>query len=70
MCCQDPVHFLYDLPNGTILAKKIVVSLVLSIIEIIVIENHKLDGTFLHVTFRSQIMLRITSDLTNSELDN
>jgi hypothetical protein len=64
---RDHVRFLYDLPNGTSLTQKIVVSLVFLIIEIFAIENHKLYDTFLHVVFKSQSLLRITSDLTSSD---
>jgi hypothetical protein len=40
------------------LTQKIVASLVLSITEILTIENHKLDCTFLHVAFGSQRLLK------------
>jgi hypothetical protein len=43
---QDHIHLLYDLPNGATLTQKIVTSLVLSITEIIAIENNKLYFTF------------------------
>jgi hypothetical protein len=41
-------------------------STVVPITEIITIEDNKLHDTFLHVAFRSQRMLRITSDQTGS----
>jgi hypothetical protein len=44
------------------LTQKIVMSSVLSIIEILVIEDQKLDNTFLHVAFGSQNLLKPTSD--------
>jgi hypothetical protein len=40
---------------------KIIKSLVLPIIVILVIEDHKLDSSFLHVIFGSQILLEATS---------
>jgi hypothetical protein len=49
------------------LAQKIVVSPIFGITEILTIENHKLDDTFLRVAFESQSLLRITSDLTASD---
>jgi hypothetical protein len=49
------------------LTQEIVVSLVLPITEILTIEDHKLDSTFLHVTFGSQSMLKPTSDQTGSD---
>jgi hypothetical protein len=39
------------------LAQKIVVGSVLPITEILAIEDHKLDNTFLYVPFRSQSLL-------------
>jgi hypothetical protein len=57
---------MYDLPDGMTLAQKIVVSSVLSITEIIIIEDHNLYGTFLHVAFESQSLLKPTSDQTSS----
>jgi hypothetical protein len=53
---------MYDFPDGTSLAQKIVVSSVLPITEILVIEDHKLYGTMLHVAFESQSLLKSTSD--------
>jgi hypothetical protein len=50
-----------DLPKSTTLAQKIIKSLVLPIIVILVIEDHKLDSSFLHVIFGSQILLEATS---------
>jgi hypothetical protein len=49
------------------LAQEIVVSLVFSITEILAIEHHELDGTFLHVAFRSQRLLKLTTDQTSSD---
>jgi hypothetical protein len=51
------------------LSQKIVVSLVFPVTEILAIENHKLYGTFLHVTLGSQSLLRIISDLTGSDIN-
>jgi hypothetical protein len=56
-----------DLPNGTTLAQEIVVTSVLPIIKILVIEDHKLDSTFLHITFGSQSLLKPTSDQIGSD---
>jgi hypothetical protein len=64
---QDHIPHLYDLPNCTSLAQQVVSCLVLPITEIFIIENHKLDGAFLHVAFRSQSLLRTPSDLTSSD---
>jgi hypothetical protein len=63
---SDHVRLLYDLQNGTTVAQKIVASLILSITEILTIENHKLDNTFLYVAFRSQSLLEPTNDQTSS----
>jgi hypothetical protein len=49
------------------LAQKIVASLVFSISEILVIEDHKLNNTFLHIAFRSQNLLKPTGDQTGSD---
>jgi hypothetical protein len=66
-CSRDHVHLLNDLPNGATLAQKIVVSSVLSITEILAIENDKLNSTFLHVAFGSQSLLKPTGDQTDSD---
>jgi hypothetical protein len=63
---RDHVRLLYDFPNGTTLAKKIIKSLVFPVTEILAIEDHKLDITFLQVTFGSQSLLEPTSDQTSS----
>jgi hypothetical protein len=55
---------LYDLPNGATLAQKIITSLVFSVTEILVIENDKLNNTFLHVAFGSQSLLKPIGDQT------
>jgi hypothetical protein len=49
------------------LAQKIVASSVFPVTEIIAIENHKLNNTFLHVSFGSQILLKPTGDQTGSD---
>jgi hypothetical protein len=49
----DHVRLLDDLSNGATLAQKIVVNSVSSVTKILVIEDHKLNNTFLHVVFRS-----------------
>jgi hypothetical protein len=66
-CCQDHISFLNNLPDRTILAKELIVSSIFPVIEILVIENHKLDDIFLYVTFELQSLLRTTSDLTDSD---
>jgi hypothetical protein len=66
-CSRDHVRLLNDLPNSMTLAQKIVASLVLLITKIITIENHKLDNTFLHITFGSQSLLKPISDQTDSD---
>jgi hypothetical protein len=66
-CIRDHVRLLDDLPNGVILAQKIVASSVLSITEILAIENDKLNNTFLHVAYRSQSILKPTGDQTGSD---
>jgi hypothetical protein len=63
----DYVCLMYDLLDSMSLTQKIVASSVLPIIEILVIEDHKLHSTFLHVTFESQSLLKPTSDLTSSD---
>jgi hypothetical protein len=49
------------------LAQKIVASSVFPVTEILIIENHKLDNTFLHVAFMSQSLLKPTGDQTCSD---
>jgi hypothetical protein len=66
-CIEDHVRFLDDLPNGAALAQEIIAGSVLSITEIIAIEDHKLNSTFLLVTFGSQSLLKLTSDQTGSD---
>jgi hypothetical protein len=66
-CIRDHVRLLDDLPNGAALTQEIVTSSVFSVTEILVIEDHKLNSTFLHVAFESQSMLKPTSDQTDSD---
>jgi hypothetical protein len=66
-CIGDHIHLLDDLPNGVTLAQKIVASLVFSVTEILAIENHKLNNTFLHVAFGSQSLLKPTGDQISSD---
>jgi hypothetical protein len=66
-CVGDYVRLLDDLPNGATLAQKIVASSIFLVTEILAIEDHKLNSTFLHVVFRSQILLKPTSDQTGSD---
>jgi hypothetical protein len=66
-CIGDHVRLLYDLPNGAPLAQEIVASSIFSVTEILAIKDHKLNNTFLHVAFRSQSMLKPTSDQIGSD---
>jgi hypothetical protein len=66
-CIRDHVRLLDDLPNDATLAQKIVASLVFSVTEILVIKDHKLNITSLHVTFKSQSLLKSTGDQTDSD---
>jgi hypothetical protein len=66
-CIRDHVHLLDDLPNVSTLAQEIVASSVLPITEILVIEDHKLNSTFLHVAFESQSLLKPTDDQADSD---
>jgi hypothetical protein len=66
-CIGDHVRLLDDLPYGVTLAQEIVVSSVYLVTEIIAIEDHKLNNTFLHVVFRPQSLLRPTGDQTGSD---
>jgi L-rhamnose isomerase len=68
-CDRDHVRLLDDLPNGMTLAQKIVVSSFFSATKILNLENHKLDSTFLQVVFRSQSMLKLTSDQAGSDIN-
>jgi hypothetical protein len=65
-CIQDHVRLLDDLSNGAILSQEIVASSVFPVTEIIVIEDYKLNNTFLHVAFGSQSLLKPTGDQTGS----
>jgi hypothetical protein len=51
-----------NLLNGATLAQEIVASLVFPVIEILTIEEHKINNTFLHVAFGSQSLLQPTAD--------
>jgi hypothetical protein len=61
-CIGDHVDLLDDLPNGAALTQEIVAGSVLSITEILTIENDKLHNTFLHIVFGSQSLLKPISD--------
>jgi hypothetical protein len=63
----DHIRLLDDLPNGATLAQEIVVGSVLPVTEILAIEDHKLNITFLHIAFRSQSLLKPTGDQTGSD---
>jgi hypothetical protein len=62
----DHVCLLNDLSNGATQAQKIFASSVFPVTEILAIEDHKLNSTFLHVAFRSQNMLKPSSDQIGS----
>jgi hypothetical protein len=64
---HNHIRLMYDLSDGISLTQKIVVSLVLPIIKVLVIEDHKLHCIFLHIAFRSQSLLEPTSDQTTSD---
>jgi hypothetical protein len=66
-CSRDHVRLLDDLPNDTTLSQEIVASSVFPVTEILAIENDKLNSNFLHVAFRSQSLLKPTSDQTDSD---
>jgi hypothetical protein len=68
-CIRDDVCLLYDLSNGAALASEIVAGSVLPITKVLVIEDHKLNDTFLHVAFRSQNLLKLTGDQTGSDIN-
>jgi hypothetical protein len=58
-CHWDHVRLLNNLLDGTTLALKIVVSSIFLITEILAIEDHKLDITFLYVAFKLESQLVI-----------
>jgi hypothetical protein len=61
-CIRDHVCLLNDLPNGAALAQEIVVGSIPPITEILAIEDHKLNSTFLHVVIGSQSLLKPIDD--------
>jgi hypothetical protein len=61
-CIRDHIRLLNDLPNGAALTQKIVATLIFPVTEILAIEDHKLNSTFLYVAFRSQSLLKPTGD--------
>jgi hypothetical protein len=63
------VYLLNDLPDGTSLAQKITTSSIFLVTKFLAIENHNLYSTFLHVAFRSQSMLKSTSDQISSDIN-
>jgi hypothetical protein len=63
-CSRERVRLLNDLPNSMTLSQEIVASSVFSITEILAIEDHKVDRTFLRIAFESQSQLKPTSDQT------
>jgi inner membrane protein involved in colicin E2 resistance len=66
---RDHVRLLHNPSNSTTLAQKIVVSLVFPETEILTIEDHEIYITFLHDAFRSQSLLKPTSDQTGSDIN-
>jgi hypothetical protein len=65
--CRDHIQLLHDFPNSTTLVQKVVASSVFLVTEILAIEHHKLHSTFLHIAFRSQSLLKPTSDQISSD---
>jgi hypothetical protein len=66
-CIGDHVRLLDNLLNGVTLAQEIVATSIFPITKILVIEDHKLNNTFLHIVFRSQSLLKRTGDQTGSD---
>jgi hypothetical protein len=66
-CIGDHVRLLNYLPNDVALTQKIVASSVFPVIEILVIEDHKLNSTFLYIAFGLQSLLKPISDQTGSD---
>jgi hypothetical protein len=66
-CIRDHVCLLDNLPNGVALEQDIVTSSVFPVTEILAIEDHKLNITFLDVTFRSQSLLKLTGEQISSD---
>jgi L-rhamnose isomerase len=66
-CSQDHVCLLDNLPNSITLTQEIVASSVFPVTEILIIENHLLDSTFLYVVFMSQSLLKPTGDQIGSD---
>jgi L-rhamnose isomerase len=66
-CIGDHVCLLNDLPNGAALAQEIVAGSILPITEILSIEDHMLNITFLHVAFKLQSLLKSIGDQTGSD---
>jgi hypothetical protein len=66
-CIGDHIHLQDDLQNGAALAQEIFAGSVLPITEILAIEDHKLNITFLYVAFESEGLLKPTSDQTGSD---
>jgi hypothetical protein len=60
---------MYDLPNGTILAQKVVTSSVFQITKILAIEDDKFDSTFLYIIFGSQNLLEPISDQIGTDIN-
>jgi hypothetical protein len=66
-CIVDHVRLLNDLSNGVTMVQKIVASSIFPVTEILTIEDHKLNITFLHVAFGLQSLLKPTSDQIGSD---
>jgi hypothetical protein len=58
---------MYDVLNSMTLTQKIAVDLIISISEILAIEDHNLDNNFLHIAFGSQNLLKPTRDQIASD---
>jgi hypothetical protein len=64
---RESHKLLNNLPDDTTFTQEIVASSVFLVTKILVIEDHKLYDTFLHIAFESQSLLRTMSDLTGSD---
>jgi L-rhamnose isomerase len=64
---RDHVSLLNDLPNSMTLTQEIVASSIFPVTKILAIKNDQLDNIFLHVVFRSQSLLKLTSDQIGSD---
>jgi hypothetical protein len=64
---RESHKLLNNLPDDTTFTQEIVASPIFLVTKILIIEEHKLYDTFLHIAFGSQSLLRTMSDLTGSD---